>query len=498
MRILCLHLPNWPVQRLLVAERQRDPHQPLVLSARDSRRGQLVTACNAAARRRGARAGMPLAEATALLGDYGQTAPADPVADLAALAQLAERCERYSPHVGWETTDPAPPQNPRSLLLDITGIGRLFGGEELLLAEIQEEFEQLGYAPRIAIGATIGEAWAVALAPREQAATRDLAALPITTLRLPDETIDLLAQLGITTVGELCGLPRASFKARFGEVLLRRLDQLTGQAAETILAYRPPPEFIAERVLEYPADSRPLVEKVVASLIERLASDLAARRHGAMQLVCRLAGRPPLVLEVGLFRPSADPRHLRQLVEMQLEQPLPGPIGRITLSAPLVAPLENRQQELFGGSRHEAERQFELLVDRLHSRLGAAAVLRAQLTADPLPERAVEEVPYLPASRSRSKAQRLPRPGRPLLLCSPPEALDASSVVPDGPPVAFWREREQERVARWWGPERIESGWWRGPSVRRDYYRVETETGRRYWLFRDLFDGRWFLHGEFD
>ena len=28
-----------------------------------------------------------------------------------------------------------------------------------------------------------------------------------------------------------------------------------------------------------------------------------------------------------------------------------------------------------------------------------------------------------------------------------------------------------------WGPERIETLWWRGPSVRRDYYRIAVESG---------------------
>jgi protein ImuB len=47
------------------------------------------------------------------------------------------------------------------------------------------------------------------------------------------------------------------------------------------------------------------------------------------------------------------------------------------------------------------------------------------------------------------------------------------------------------------GPERIETGWWSGEAARRDYYRVETETGARYWIFRDLAASTWFLHGLF-
>lgn len=72
------------------------------------------------------------------------------------------------------------------------------------------------------------------------------------------------------------------------------------------------------------------------------------------------------------------------------------------------------------------------------------------------------------------------------------------SVVPDGPPLAFFHAGEEHRIQRVWGPERIHTGWWRGRSARRDYYRVETAAGRWFWLFRQLTDGRWFLHGVFE
>jgi protein ImuB len=85
-----------------------------------------------------------------------------------------------------------------------------------------------------------------------------------------------------------------------------------------------------------------------------------------------------------------------------------------------------------------------------------------------------------------------------LFLRSPPTAVQVIAVAPDGPPKMFHDHGEGHAIARHWGPERIETSWWRGRLVRRDYYRVETRAGRRYWLFRRLDDGRWFLHGEFE
>jgi protein ImuB len=78
-----------------------------------------------------------------------------------------------------------------------------------------------------------------------------------------------------------------------------------------------------------------------------------------------------------------------------------------------------------------------------------------------------------------------------------PAPLETSSVIPNGPPIPFRRGGRRHVVARHWGPERLETGWWRGQSAWRDYYRVETTEGHRYWLFRRRRDGKWFLHGIF-
>jgi protein ImuB len=80
--------------------------------------------------------------------------------------------------------------------------------------------------------------------------------------------------------------------------------------------------------------------------------------------------------------------------------------------------------------------------------------------------------------------------------------LDVVAIVPavadaGRPPVRFRHGGQVHDVATAHGPERIETAWWRGPIVRRDYYVVETHAGERLWIFRRLKDGGWFLHGVF-
>jgi protein ImuB len=95
-------------------------------------------------------------------------------------------------------------------------------------------------------------------------------------------------------------------------------------------------------------------------------------------------------------------------------------------------------------------------------------------------------------------------------LLARPEPIEATALVPDDPPVMFRWRRLAHRIRRADGPERIAAEWWRmpdpasieNPSALRDYYRVEDESGRRFWLFRaGLYrsdrPARWFLHGVF-
>jgi len=512
-----------------------------------------VVVCDAAAYERGVRLGMPLIEAAALAEHGGKCVilPHDRAADLAELARLAEHCERFSPIVGWRTVegrkskvesrksqdlrpsfDFGPKTGPDCLFLDVTGIGILFGGEKELGRAVVAELKGFGYETRVAVADTIGAGWAAAKQPSsrfkvqsskfsfrcfEPTLNLELGTLNTDALRLPEETVDLLSQLGIERLEQLLVLPRESLRARFGELLLLRIDQLFGTAQEVIVPHRPQPQFSKEWLLEYPAEQRELVEQILRELVRRIATALANRREGVLKLGCRLdcASGRPVLLEVGLFRPSADQEHLWDLLRMQLEQAaLPGPVGRVRLEAALTAPLENRQGELFAGGEHEAQRQFALLIDRCSSRLGPEAVLCPQLTADPLPERLVRYKPGVGIRGSGvrktrnaergtqselSSALRTPRSAllRPLLLFSPPQVLDVLSVAPDGPPVSFRWNGQMHELADSAGPERIETGWWRGRSVRRDYWRVETNAGRRFWLFRQLGDGQWFLHGEY-
>jgi protein ImuB len=296
--------------------------------------------------------------------------------------------------------------------------------------------------------------------------------------------------------------------------LIERLAQALGAVAEPIVAHRPPPEIAAERLLEYPLGEREAAAAILSQLIGQVAAALAARCQGAVRLECRFdcqSGEPVRFL-IGLFEASAAAGHLLGLARMQLEQVrLPGPVTAVRVSVLLAAPLPVRQQELFADERRD-RRQLALLADRLSSRLQREAVSRAVLVPDAQPEYAYRYEPLtgnhvhrLSKKKDRRRApprlagnvSQRPWP-RPLRLQAVAEPLEAPSVAPKDMLAQFDYQGRQHRVLRRWGPERIQTGWWRGRSIRRDYYRIETESGERFWVFRRLHDGQWFLHGVFD
>jgi protein ImuB len=217
-----------------------------------------------------------------------------------------------------------------------------------------------------------------------------------------------------------------------------------------------------------------------------------------MQIRCELrCEQSAIAFTVSLFRPSADVSHLKELAVMQLDRVrLPGPIDLVTLGVISSAPLSTWQQELFDSSKREDRRHVGLLIDKLSNRLGREAVVRAVPQAEAQPEIAVRYEPLAGARASKTK-QRFKSLPRPLRLETSPVPIEVIGVAPYGPPKQFHYQQNYV-IAHAWGPERIQTGWWRGHYVQRDYYKVETAEGKRFWIFRELRSRNWFLHGAFD
>lgn len=389
---------------------------------------------------------------------------APPEAGREALEAVAVWMGRYTPRVSLEPPD--------GLAAEVAGSLRLAGGAGKLARGIRAGLAQLGFEGTLAFAPTARAAlWRAAGGglPLEQ--------LPADVLGLAADRLKLLRGLGIRDLGGLLALPREGVARRFGQALVDGLDQALGRIPEPRRLYEPPARFEAR--LELPA---PVAEAAAAlfaarRLLAGLEGFLAARHGGVRGFTLELfhARGAPSVIEVGLAAPARDAEHFARLLRERLERrPLAAPAEAVRLTAADIEPLAGRSGGLFKDDRDaDGGEDWLRLVERLQARFGQGAVHGLGLHAEHRPELAWKAV----APGQRPGDGGAPGHGaRPLWLVEPPRALPAGAI---------------ELLA---GPERIESGWWDGGGVRRDYF-VAKARDSLVWVYRDA--GGWRLHGIF-
>ena len=512
-RVLCCRLPGWTWQW----RRSELPGAYHLFYRVEARRGRVVATASPAAWACGVRRGMPLAEAESLLPGPARVWPHDPAEDRRALERLAVWAQQFAPVVGVES----PPAgmasdqfSPECLLADVTHVCHYFGGEWNLVHRLHRAMACRGLQVRLAVahsvGAAQGAAQAASFSPVVVPAyawpdrlPRVLAELPVRALRLPAESLRVLGDLGLTTVGALAEVPREAIRLRLGPGVVERLEQFLGIADEPIVAVTPPMELSSERVLESPASSWEELEPAWREAAGELAERLASEHRGVLELEVELQAEERVHLHTLEFTQActALERWLELWRLRRESEKHVGPVHKILLRARSLARLPAPvARSLFDGRRapgakwRERAGGWRSVLERLTAKLGRRSVVRVRLVPDPFPERSWEAV--TPTRRPpRWKPDRWGElaPGmQPLTLLSSPKPLpDATCQVPR----FLRRGGRREKVRRRWGPRRIEGGWREGKVVVREYYHLETESGRRYWVFYAPREERWYLHG---
>ncbi len=451
----------------------------------------------------GIRVGQPLTEAKTLIRN-ARFLPADAAADREALRQLALDGHRFSPLVGLEEES-----SPESLLFDVTGCTHLWDGEDRFIQAVQEYWTGRGYHTQLALAGSVGAAWALAHTAKVTVVavgdeTAVLSGLPAALLRLPSTTLERLEALGLRTIRDVLQLPRETLSSRFDMILPQRLDQALGRRPELFIPERLREPLTAFREWDVPLEDRLTLALICRQMLQALLSSAHHPGAGFQELEGELQTETGAVtLVVRLVRPSRDEGHLAQLVELQLERcTWSGGVVAIRWTVIQLGYLPEVEHNWFASDvESDASRQAVDLVDRLSSRLGDDAVLRVEALPDAQPEHATQRIPWTKPRPAKIDVYSLTPEqarGRPFRLLGVPQAIAVVSVIPDGPPIRMTWRQENHRVIRYWGPERIATGWWRAQDVQRDYYRIEWEDGTHAWIFRDLRGGRWFLHGFFE
>ena len=412
----------------------------------------------------------------------------------AALEKLGVRAQKYTPRVSLVPPD--------GLLLEVKGSLHLFNGVDGLLRSFGEEARALGFAPVLALAPTPLAAIVAARVGEPFVVTNGaqligrLTSMPLTPLRWPEDLVERLSRMGVRTIGQALRLPRAGFARRFGPAHLAELDRLTGRNADLRHHFQPRERFRRRRELTYEMENNATILAALTPMLAELGKFLETRQVGITELECRLRHRhaPPSLCVLRLAAPLADVDRLTELLGERLNAlVLPEPVRSCELRSglPVLRKLSSNplwQPGEYGGCAAGSE--SSQLVERLRARLGHEAVYGLQMLQGHRPERAWSTCEPTLAGGNPPPKLTTPWPAfrRPLWLLPTPQQLEEL----DGQP-------RRRGTLRFFGDvERIETGWWDGGEVGRDYYTVFDIYGVQLWIFRERANPhRWFLQGVF-
>lgn len=462
---------------------------PLVLAEGPSSR-PLVHAANEAASALDISPGMPVASAQARSAAL-VILPREPDKEQAALRQIAGWLAQFTPMVTLES---------QGASLEVQASLRLFGGIGHLAQRIRTGLKSLGFHAAIGIAPVPRAAWLLARASHERMGVRmcreipqlaeRLADLPLRYFDWPLEVMASLSALGLGRVRDVLVQPRAGLRRRLGEAISNDIDRALGKSPDPREAYIPPEQFSTSIDLVFDTADAERLMRFAARLLAELEGFLRARgaaaegisllfRHGrAHETSMRFGSRTPL---------RAADSWIKLLRERLAAKPLEATVVAMTLTAESMVAWSGETQSWLP-ARAAQQEQWHTLLDRLASRLGPTCVFRIGVKNDHRPESAWGSTPHTEAAGTRRVESPIARPGRPLMLLMQPKSL----VTLDGAP------QYRGALTLLAGPERIETGWWDGKPVARDYFVARNPEHEVCWVYRDYRFGRqWFLHGVF-
>ena len=461
---ICALFPDLPLEAPAPV-----PDRPAAVCEQTGR-GRWLHGLNAEAARRGLRRGMALPAAVARVPQL-LALTRRPAAEREALNALACWLYRFG-------TPVTVCRQRQAVWVQVGPSAHLFGGWDglvgALLADLPAYRVQFGVAPTLGCSLLLAVADAGLQQPVRQPGdiASAIGGLPLGLLPFEDQALRLLAGAGLRRIGEVLALPADALGRRLGGAAMLALDRLLGRAPEAWEAFVPAARYRRRFEFGDPVGSSEALLFPIKMMLGEFAAYLRARDCAVQDFVLRLrgSGRRARAQPIGLLSPTRDPARLLRVVRERLERiTLADGILELRLEADRFEPAAAIQDDLFAGSQVLGQRLLELR-ERLAARLGRDAVRQIAVSPDRRPEAAMADADAGPAAVPGSH-----HPPRPPWLLAQPQRL---------------------RPARLLGvPERIELGWWEGAAAARDYFVAQDRAGRLCWVYRDLHDGGFYLHG---
>lgn len=476
-------------------------NMPLVIHDGKPQRPVLY-AVNHAARAAGLQPGMALAAARAVTSNL-TAVPRDVEKEQQALVQIATWLTQFSPSISIEA---------QAISIEVAASLQLFGGIGAMVTLMREGTRQLGFSSLIGVAPTALGAQLLARATQFAPKTRmcrdsallaeRLSMLPLTLFDWPEALKHTLDTLGLTRVGQLQAMPRAGLQQRFGDVLVHDLDRAHGLRGDPRIYFALPDTFSSRREFVFELSNSDHLTPYVLSLLTEMEGFLRARSAGATSVQVRLTSGSKTNRDITLAarEPTRHAKHWQRLLaEKFANADLTAPVIAVAVTVQVYAPYMAQTASLLAdvgaprsasASHHKGESVANVM-DRLAARLGDQAVYQIAVHEDHRPELAWQK-----SGRKLNKKEAINAPAyapitRPVWLLKEPRPLTVNANHP----------QYRGTLMLMAGPERLDTGWWDGKPITRDYFIAQNPQHEVCWIYRDyrlgVPSGQWYLHGFF-
>ncbi|PCI76411.1 MAG: hypothetical protein COB20_10570 [SAR86 cluster bacterium] len=417
------------------------------------------------------------------------------------LDQLAELMQSVSSTVSF---------HPQALICEVRSSLKYFSGIDVIHQKLQklivEQLQQWNLAdsfsyaasPTISGSLLLARSGHNALVHRQENLRSALGQLSTDVLDLNKEQRRRLHNMGIRYLRDIWRLPSDGLCKRFGSSFVNQLNRALGKAAEPTHNYVPPPTFVASYDLPYELENLDRLLPIADELLAQVCDFLRRRDLSTSSLIFSLSHekRDSTEVSIGLRVASRSQQHLMLLLETHFDKlSIPAPVVAIKVEVKRLdaffAKSDSLLKEEASGSASYSDRNLIQFMEQLQARLGENHVKSVSNAAQHCPEDASLQLDY---SEKPSRGGRTIMPAeatanpRPLWLLQEPKQLNINKG----------RLFHRKPIAIVSGPERIETHWWSGVDVCRDYYIAREHSGSRLWIYREK-NGKknWYLHGFF-
>ena len=388
-------------------------------------------------------------------------------------------------------------QPPQALILEVRGSLRLFGGLPAIQSQIEQQLqEHWRHSFHSVVTPTPMASLLLAVSGQndvvqdKQQLRSVLGRLTVNHLPIELKVQQQLRNTGVRLLKDLWRLPRDGLARRFGPGLINYLDRTLGLIPDPLEFIATPDAF--EAFYEFPMEVHQtgLLLNIAEQLLQQLSAFLRQRDFCTNQCGFQLIHdrHKTTSVIIGVRRATRDYLHLTSLLEEHLNKlSLAAPVKSIRLIADDFIPFVPERKSLFieqelGQPLTSMESDIDILLEQLQARIGHDAIRNFYGVADHRPEYAYR------VSKTETTEDKHSYQHRPFWLLPEPQLLTQKHNRP-------WLQGPVTLIR---GPERVESGWWTGHDVHRDYYTAVDANGSRLWIYQELKESRsWYLHGLF-